>query len=473
MIRYSQSAVPGDQWYPELRRLEVVGSVPVDVRLEAKAWTNLVARPPMAETKGGYGYVVDLGAHGRQFLTSAVRTFSPVSQRIQYPKQCLEHMPAAILERLGIQAVRYGVSFITKQDGTSYDRLIERLEHDLPEMHKHKVTCIAEVGAGTKFQPLGQGRPHLDEQGVMQGGKKDLCWLPEHDDEYQQFVYELACKYGWPKGPITGFMLWNEPWEGLSISGWAADIPRYRELYKRMGDAVFQARQDADVDVLVGGCDSSTNTLDKLFPDGSDAFLPYLDFCSIHYQGLHAPVLYPQWNNRTHYKGRVLIWDTESWTANTDDRFLGVVAANRAAGYDRSLGSLSRIAVATLSHHRMGKEVIHTRERRSRDPTLRSTRGHWRPLTAPCSILSASGTSRRSCSATACPGFLCSTGWREIRTTARSSSWVTSARCSAARRPPACCSTRSKPRGTRRPKRNCARDWRRCRANADGRAGGT
>ena len=32
----------------------------------------------------------------------------------------------------------------------------------------------------------------------------------------------------------------------------------------------------------------------------------------------------------------------------------------RAAGYDRSLGSLSRIAVSTLSHHRTGKEVIHT-----------------------------------------------------------------------------------------------------------------
>ncbi len=359
-IRYSQSAVPGDQWYPELRRLEVVGSVPLTVDLAPQGWCDITVRPPMVETKGGYGFVVDLGEHGRQFLTSAVRTFKPDGKRVQYPKQCLEHMPAPILERLGIQAVRYGVSFITKEEQSRYDQLIERLEHDLQEMHEHKVTCIAEIGAGTKFQPLGRGRPHLDANDVMRGGKMDLCWLPERDNEYQQFVYALACKYGWPKGPITGFMLWNEPWEGMSISGWAADIPRYRELYKRMGDAVFQARRDANVDVLVGGCDSSTNTLDKLFPDGSDEFLPYLDFCSIHYQGLHAPVLYPEWNTRAHHKGRVLIWDTESWTANTDDRFLGVVASNRAAGYDRSLGSLSRIAVSTLSHHRMGKEVIHT-----------------------------------------------------------------------------------------------------------------
>ncbi len=362
VIRYSQSRIPGDQWYPELRRLETTGSVVLQVNLAPGGWRNFTIEPPMAKTRGGYGFVVDLGKHGRQFLTSAIRTFKPADKRIQYPKQCLEHMPAPILERLGVQAVRYGVSFITDEEGGRYEQLIERLEHDLDEMHEHKVTCIAEIGAGTKHQPLGRGRPHLDENGNMRRGKMDLCWLPEYDDEYEDFVYELACKYGWPNGPITGFMLWNEPWEGLSISGWAADIPRYRELYRRMGDAVFKARRDADVDVLVGGCDSSTNTLDKLFPDGSDEFLPYLDFCSIHYQGLHAPVLYPQWNNRTHYKGRVLIWDTESWTANTDDRFLGVVAANRAAGYDRSLGSLSRIAVSTLSHHRVGREVIHTKE---------------------------------------------------------------------------------------------------------------
>lgn len=361
-IRYSQSGVPGDQWHPELRRLERVGSVAIEVDLAPGGWRNLRVGPPMAETKGGYGFVVDLGRHGRQFLTSAVRTFRPPDRRVQYPKQCLESMPPAILERLGVQAIRYGVSFLVPEDGARYEQLVERIERDFAEMHEHKVTCIAEIGAGTRHQPLGRGRPHLDEDAVMRGGKMDLVWLPDYDDRYQRFVYDLACKHGWPKGPITGFMLWNEPWEGLSISGWAADMLRYRELYRRMGDAVFKARKDAGVDVLVGGCDSSTNTLDKLFPDRSDEFLPYLDFCSIHYQGLRAPVLYPKWNGRTHYKGRVRIWDTESWTANTDDRFLGVVATNRAAGYDRALGSNSRIAVSTLSHHRVAHELVRTKE---------------------------------------------------------------------------------------------------------------
>jgi len=294
-----------------------------------------------------------------------VRTFRPDLTRVQFPKQSLEHMPPAILARLGVQAVRYGISFIARDEGARYERLMERVARDLREMHAHKVTCAAEIGAGTRHQPLGRGRPHLDADGVMRKTKQDMAWLPSRDDEYQKFVYDLACTYGWPKGPITGFMLWNEPWEGISISGWGADMLRYRELYRRMGDAVFQARKDAGVDVLVGGCDSSTNTWDKLFGEGIERspFWPrYLDFCSIHYQGLAAPVLYPEWNRRTHYKGRVLIWDTESWTANTDDRFLGVVAANRAAGYDRALGSLSRIAVATLSHHRVATDDIRTKD---------------------------------------------------------------------------------------------------------------
>ncbi len=364
-IRYSQGGRPGDQWCPELRRLEAVGSVPIDVKLEPKGWQNLTVRPPMAASKGGYGYVVDLGPSGRQFLTSAVRTFKPSLRRVQFPRQSLEHMPPAILERLGVQAVRYEVGFIARDEGARYERLMERVARDLREMHAHKVTCAAEIGAGTRHQPLGRGRPHLDDNAVMRQTKQDMAWLPSRDDEYQKFVYDLACAYGWPKGPITGLMLWNEPWEGLSISGWGADMLRYRELYRRMGDAVFQARKDAGVDVLVGGCDSSTNTWDKLFGEGIERspFWPrYLDFCSIHYQGLAAPVLYPEWNQRKHYKGRVLIWDTESWTANTDDRFLGVVAANRAAGYDRALGSLSRIAVATLSHHRVATDDIRTQD---------------------------------------------------------------------------------------------------------------
>jgi hypothetical protein len=104
-----------------------------------------------------------------------------------------------------------------------------------------------------------------------------------------------------------------------------------------MANGVLEARKE-ETDVLIGGCDSNSNAWDKLFADGSMKFLPVFDFLSIHYQGMDSPCLYPQWNNRKDYKGRVLIWDTESWVGNTDDRIATVVATNRSAGYDRSMG---------------------------------------------------------------------------------------------------------------------------------------
>ena len=53
-------------------------------------------------------------------------------------------------------------------------------------------------------------------------------------------------------------------WEGTSISGWQADMIRYKEIYTKMAEAVIEAREK-DIDVLVGGGDSNSNALDKFF----------------------------------------------------------------------------------------------------------------------------------------------------------------------------------------------------------------
>ncbi len=366
VIRYGGRGQPGNMWVPEFHRIAKVGEIALDMDVPAKGYRDLAVSPKTPETKGGYALVLELPGRGRAVLTSYVRTFKVPSRRVQFPKQSLENMPPAILQRLGIRAIRYGVGYIPTDDSRYAERLAW-LDEQFRAMHAHHVTCTVEIGAGARGedQPLGRARPHLDANGVMKGGKSDMAWLPECDDDYERFVYLLASKYGWPKGPVTGFMLWNEPWEGLSISGWGADMIRYRTLYKRMGDAVFRARKEAGVDVLIGGCDSSTNTWDKLLPEGverSEFWPEYLDFCSIHYQGLSSPCLYRSWNNRKHYKGRVLIWDTESWVANTDDRFAGVVATNRACGYDRSMGIRGTNVTSVLSHHRVAHDVIRTAE---------------------------------------------------------------------------------------------------------------
>jgi hypothetical protein len=106
-----------------------------------------------------------------------------------------------------------------------------------------------------------------------------------------------------------------------------------------MAEGVEAARKQSGVRVLIGGTCSSSNARDKLFSDGSDHFLRWLDFVSIHYQALAAdPSLVPEWVHRKSPYGPVRVWDTESWIANSEDRVVGVIASMRAQGQSRTAG---------------------------------------------------------------------------------------------------------------------------------------
>ena len=124
-----------------------------------------------------------------------------------------------------------------------------------------------------------------------------------------------------------------------------------------MAQAVIEARKEAGVQVLIGGACSTTNTRDKLFCDGKDTFLPCLDFVSIHYQPLaNDAALEPKWMNRKSEYGRVQVWDTESWVANSDDRVAGVIASMRAMGQDRTAGIFAGNIFTSQKHRQGGKE---------------------------------------------------------------------------------------------------------------------
>ncbi len=364
IIRYAQLADEEDRWHPRLQKLAEHGTFPLSVNLDPGAWGNYELDITLPEIKGGYALIVDLGPHGRKYLCSATRVFKYEPKRIAYPVMSTDGLNnPKVLARLGIQTVRTGVKYHHK-DSSSRAGYLAELEELMNRYHEAKVMCTAEFATGNAPQPTDHARRHLTEHNVQYPRvKPDLAWLPEVDDDFEQYVYELMVKYGYPNGPINGVMLWNEPWEGSSISGWGSDMIRYREIYKRIGDAVMRAREDAGVEVLIGGCDSTSNTFDKLLPRGfehSDMWPKYLDFMSVHYQSLHSSAAYREFRQRKHYKGRVLIWDTESWTANSDDRYLSTIAAQRAAGYDRVLGSLNRVAISKLSHGRVRTDRIKT-----------------------------------------------------------------------------------------------------------------
>lgn len=336
IIQYGAKGIPNNVWLPKVVKMEYEKVLPVHVTVSSQGYTNLSVSVDDIDKYGGYAIVFDLGKYGRRLGTGFVYSMQPSPVKRQYPKQSLDDLGVEFLSRVGVQAIRYGLGYLPTTH-MGYRKMMQDFEDEMKRYMDNNITVLVMIGEGGSLMPLGIPRPHLDEDGKFLRTKQDYVWLPGLDEDFKSFVKEVCLKYGWPKGPVTAISLWNEPWEGISIAGWQADMIRYREIYGKMAEAVVEARKEG-ADVLVGGGDSNSNALDKFFADGTMDMLPVFDFLSIHYQGMESPVLYPEWNNRKHHKGKVLIWDTESWVGNTDDRIGLVVAANRSAGYDRSMG---------------------------------------------------------------------------------------------------------------------------------------
>lgn len=336
VIQIGTTKLNNNIWLPGIYKIADINSVKIKVNIAAKNFTNLNVEPLIPATNGAYALVLDMGKYGKRFITSVVRTFAADTASIQYPQQSLDDIGPEFLERLGIHAIRMGVNYVPTTFKESFD-MMEQLDKKLKEYRARHISVMLMFDAGPVLMPLGTPRSFLDSNNIALKTKQDYGWLPALDDDFKKYVEQLCIKYGWPAGPVTAVSLWNEPWEGISISGWQGDMLRYREIYKKMADGVLDARAKG-ADVLVGGADSHSNAFDKLFPDGKMDFLSIFDFCSIHYEGMESPSIYPEWINRKGEKGRVKIWDTESWVGNSDDQIGTVIAINHAAGYDRCMG---------------------------------------------------------------------------------------------------------------------------------------
>jgi hypothetical protein len=346
IVRYATSVRTGDVWVPHVRKMADCGSVPLSFSLPASGQVEVSVEPPIPAEYGGYALIADLGSAGRLFCAALVRVLKPDPGREQFPTYALDlpwphEMSEAVttlFERLGVKGCRMGAAYYptTWPDFDGHHR--QFIEH-LNWAQKHSITVMLTIGGSGAGMPLNRPRPWLSPDNVMLDTKSDYAWLPEYDPDFRQWTKRFVSQFGWPKGPVNAVELWNEPWEGISISGWGADMIRYRDMFRHMALGVEDARKEAGIQTLIGGACSSTNTRDKFFADGSDAFLKWLDFVSIHYQPLAAdPALEKAWVNRKHPNGPVRVWDTESWVANSEDRVAAVIASMRAQGQSRTAG---------------------------------------------------------------------------------------------------------------------------------------
>lgn len=305
---------------------------------------------PLPESFGTCAVLFEREGKGRLFVGSFSRIVrADLKPGLAEYRICMDQDDPEVIARLRTPANRVGVPFIPSYEPNceaEYARLAEKLR----AIHATGYPICVEFGAGPgrgKYQPLGRARPHLTDDGVMLETKSDMVWLPEYDREFAARVKWVVKEFGYPKGPVNAIMLWNEPWAGISISGWGADDIRYRELYTVMCEAAEEAMaEDPGVRVLLGGADSSSNTFDKLFGDGDMKFLKWMDFMSLHYQNLEPSN--PRFlRDRQHRNGRTRFWDTESWVANSPDRVPSVLAAMLAAGHDRLVGIQGNAVVAS------------------------------------------------------------------------------------------------------------------------------
>lgn len=348
VVAYGTSVPVGDVWVPHVFKIAEDAAMPIAVDIPPNGFEDIRVAPVIPERFGGYGLVADIEGHGSAFAATLVRSIKPDEGRVQFPTYALdmtwdEFMNEGVFvlfEKLGIKGARMGGAFNPKSD-PEYQKSETLLDRYMNWAKKHNVTVMLTLGDGESkiMQPMGRPRPWLSEDGEMLDTKDDRAWLPSYDDEFQQWVQDISTRYGWPKGNLNAVELWNEPWEAVSISGWQGDIPRYRDIFRHMALGVEAARTEAGARVLIGGTCSSANARDKLFSDGSNTFLKWLDFVSIHYQALAAdPSLVPEWMHRQNPYGPVRVWDTESWIANSEDRVAGVIASMRAQGQSRTAG---------------------------------------------------------------------------------------------------------------------------------------
>lgn len=356
VISYRTITPGADGFATVMEKIADVSAVPIRLEMVANGFQDIVVKPKIPAVYGAYVLVAEIDGLGRDWASAFVRTPVATPGKVQFPAFALDLLitqpkTMPLFKRLGIKGMRTEFGYM-RTEGPGFQKHLDEVDKAMKMLSDNDITVMLTLHTSSDqlVMPLGHVRSWLNEkdEGTM-SYPGDFTWLPQYDKDYQKFVKEVAGRWGWPKGPLNAVELWNEPWEGISIAGWGADMLRYREIYTHMAQGVEEARKESGVKVLIGGTSSSMNTEDKLFPDGDDRFLKWLDFTSIHYQPMAAwPAVVPEWVNRKHPNGAVKVWDTESWVANSEDRVAGVIASMRAQGQTRTAGVFHDAAYSHL-----------------------------------------------------------------------------------------------------------------------------
>ncbi|MFW6107060.1 MAG: hypothetical protein ACOC8A_00065 [bacterium] len=262
---------------------------PIRVEIGARAGRFEVHDLPLPERFGTYALVL-VRDGTRQFLATACRLRKP------RPEASADNTPITIgaslirketpdaakaIARMGIRLLRSSAGDWQKDQKTGEYKW-ERSDgfyKTLEEAGLKTYPLVAPKGFNV-LAKYGKGRPIPATGTAWYWANSDWNAAPEDYPEWGQWITAFCQRYRkGGQGALWGLELYNEPWEGGGISGWARDMLEYRKMFKIM--ATSARKVDPGIQML--GCSSSMNTEDKLYSDGSDEFDEYLDVMTEHY----------------------------------------------------------------------------------------------------------------------------------------------------------------------------------------------
>ena len=322
---------------PALELLGRRGKVDVPVTVEDKEGATAEVQAKAVPVPKRYGtYVVTVAPNGKnaQFLCTLLRAHKP--REGFYPdapvfgegqfmthddgKPELVKRRAQTLSRLGIKGIRIELGWAEGQPG-KYDW--ERLDNLLGALEEAKVKCLVTMGGHPGWtMPFGQPTPACIEE------KPDHSCMPKYYDRFEAWI-EAFCRRYWKdgQGALWAIENWNEPWEGISISGWESDSNHFREIMRRIASGA----RKVDKRIKTAAACSIMNTEDKfLTGENRKELIGLVDLFTDHYvppRTSYGPMVAKYWGKQS--------TDTESWIAATEVLLPQVMCQFLACGQDR------------------------------------------------------------------------------------------------------------------------------------------
>lgn len=255
------------------------------------------------------GFAVDAPVFGEgQFLTHDDQKPEKIRQR------------ALALGRLGIKGVRIELGWAEGKPG-AYDW--DRLDALMNSLAEAKIKALVTMGGHPSWtMPFGQPTPACIPE------KPDHSCMPRHLGAFGKWI-EAFCSRYWNKGQgaLWAIENWNEPWEGISISGWESDSNHFRDIMKQIAD---NARK-VDKRIKTAAACSIMNTEDKfLTGENRRELIKLVDLFTDHYvppRTSYGPMVAKYWGKQS--------TDTETWIAATEMLLPQVVCQFLACGQDR------------------------------------------------------------------------------------------------------------------------------------------